>query len=84
MPAHGYRPVIQADRRDGHLAGTAEERAAELEPAFADPGVGAVMCLRGGYGSGQLLPLLDLERIAASGKALIGMSDITTGAPSRR
>jgi muramoyltetrapeptide carboxypeptidase len=77
LEAHGYRALVPADRRDGHLAGSAAERAAELEGAFADSAVDAVMCVRGGYGSGQLLPLLDLERLAASGKPLIGMSDIT-------
>jgi muramoyltetrapeptide carboxypeptidase len=77
LEAQGYNPIAPADRRDGHLAGSAEERARELEAAFADPAVDAVMCVRGGYGSGQLLPLIDLERIATSGKPLIGMSDIT-------
>jgi muramoyltetrapeptide carboxypeptidase len=77
LEAHGYRVLVPADRRDGHLAGSAAERAGELEGAFADSAVDAVMCVRGGYGSGQLLPLLDLERLAASGKPLIGMSDIT-------
>ena len=77
LEAHGYRTLIGTDRRDGHLAGSAAERAAELEAAVADPDVDAVICLRGGYGSGQLLPLLDLERIAAAAKPLIGMSDIT-------
>ena len=77
LEAQGYDPIAPADRRDGHLAGSAEERARELEDAFADPAVDAVMCVRGGYGSGQLLPLIDLERIAAAGKPLIGMSDIT-------
>ncbi len=77
LEAQGYRPLAAVDRRDGHLAGSAEERARELEAAFADPDVDAVMCVRGGSGSGQLLPLLDLERIAAGGKPLIGMSDIT-------
>jgi muramoyltetrapeptide carboxypeptidase len=77
LEAQGYRPLAPADRRDGHLAGSAEERARELEAAFADPAVDTVMCVRGGYGSGQLLPLIDLERIAATRKPLIGMSDIT-------
>jgi muramoyltetrapeptide carboxypeptidase len=77
LEAHGYRVLVPADRRDGHLAGSAAERAGELEGAFADSAVDAVMCVRGGYGSGQLLPLLDLEWLAASGKPLIGMSDIT-------
>ena len=77
LVAQGYKPIAPADRRDGHLAGSAEERARELEAAFADPAVDAVMCVRGGYGSGQLLPLVDLGRIAAGGKPLIGMSDVT-------
>ena len=77
LRALGYETIAPADRRDGHLAGSAGERARELEDAFADPKVDAVMCVRGGYGSGQLLPLIDLERIAAGGKPLIGMSDIT-------
>lgn len=77
LAAQGFRPIAPVDRRDGHLAGSAEERAGELEAAFAEPAVDAVMCVRGGYGSGQLLPLLDLERIAATGKPLIGTSDIT-------
>jgi muramoyltetrapeptide carboxypeptidase len=77
LEGQGYRPLAPADRRDGHLAGSAAERARELEAAIANPDVDAVMCVRGGYGSGQLLPLVDLERIAAAGKPLIGMSDIT-------
>jgi muramoyltetrapeptide carboxypeptidase len=77
LEAQGYRVIPPADRRDGHLAGSAGERASELAGAFADPAVDAVICLRGGYGSGQLLPLLDLERIGSAGKPLIGMSDIT-------
>ena len=77
LERQGYRPLAPAERRDGHLAGSAAERARELEEAFSDPTVDAVMCVRGGYGSGQLLPLVDLEPIAASGKPLIGMSDIT-------
>jgi muramoyltetrapeptide carboxypeptidase len=77
LEAQGYRLIPPADRRDGHLAGSAQERAAELEAAFAAPDVDAVICLRGGYGSGQLLPLLDLDRLAAAGKPFIGMSDIT-------
>lgn len=65
------------DRAD-HLAGTDEDRAADLMAAFADPGVAAVLCTRGGYGCARLFPFLDLDRIAASGKPLLGFSDITT------
>lgn len=61
----------------GYLAGSAEERAADLHWAFGDPEVDVVLEIRGGYGSGQVIPLLDLDLIAAHPKPLVGMSDIT-------
>lgn len=59
------------------FSATDEERARDLQQAFDDPAVSAVYCSRGGYGCSRLLELLDLDRIAASGKLLIGFSDIT-------
>jgi muramoyltetrapeptide carboxypeptidase len=44
---------------------------------FADPGVKAVWCARGGYGCGRLLPLVDYKLIRRNPKILIGYSDIT-------
>jgi muramoyltetrapeptide carboxypeptidase len=64
-------------RERGYLAGTPEERAADLHWAFGDPAVDVVLELRGGYGSGQVLPLLDFELVAANPKPFVGMSDIT-------
>ncbi|UFJ41491.1 LD-carboxypeptidase [Brevibacillus humidisoli] len=61
----------------GYLAGTPEQRAAELNRMFADPGIDAIMCLRGGYGSPQILPLLDYSVIRENPKLFIGYSDIT-------
>ena len=63
--------------RDGYLAGSDEERAADINAAFADPGVQGVFCLRGGYGSCRILPLLDYAAIRANPKAFLGYSDIT-------
>jgi muramoyltetrapeptide carboxypeptidase len=54
-----------------------EARAAQLHAAIDDPEVRLVIALRGGYGMSRLLPLLDLGRIAASGKLLVGHSDFT-------
>ena len=62
---------------NGYLAGTDAHRADLLNRLFADPGIDAVMCARGGYGSLRILPLLDYARMAAQPKALIGFSDIT-------
>lgn len=64
-------------KRVGYLAGNDAERAADLLAMFEDPEVKAVMAARGGYGSGRLLPYIDLERIAAKPKIFVGYSDLT-------
>ena len=64
-------------RERGYLAGSPRERADDLHWAFGDPDVDVVLEMRGGYGSGQVIPLLDLELIAAHPKPFVGMSDIT-------
>lgn len=64
------------DRR-GYFAGPDENRAKDLNRMFADPEVNAIHCLRGGWGSARLLPLIDFDAIARSPKILLGYSDIT-------
>ncbi|MBV8629847.1 MAG: LD-carboxypeptidase, partial [Silvibacterium sp.] len=49
-----------------------------LRRAFADPKVGAIFCIRGGYGSNYLLEDLDLELGAKNPKPFLGYSDLTT------
>lgn len=61
----------------GYLAGSAHVRARELNWMFASPDIQAIICLRGGYGSPQILPLLDYKLIAQHPKLFIGYSDIT-------
>lgn len=76
----GYRVEVSPYAQStylGYLAGTDEQRAAELNRFFADPRIAAIFCLRGGYGSMRLLPHLDWRLIARSPKLLIGFSDIT-------
>ena len=63
--------------RRGYLAGSPQERASDLHWAFDEPDIDLVLELRGGYGCGHVIPLLDLDRIAAHPKTLLGMSDIT-------
>jgi muramoyltetrapeptide carboxypeptidase len=63
--------------RRGYFAGTDEQRAADLNAMFADPEVRAIQCVRGGWGSARLLPLLDWARLARSPKILLGYSDVT-------
>jgi muramoyltetrapeptide carboxypeptidase len=63
--------------RRGYFAGTDEERAADLNAMFADPEVKAIQCVRGGWGSARLLPLLDWTAIERHPKIVLGYSDIT-------
>jgi muramoyltetrapeptide carboxypeptidase len=41
-------------------------------------GADAVIAVRGGYGSVELLPLLDVDRLRASRTAFVGYSDVTS------
>ncbi len=70
-----YEPSVFARKR--YLAGSAEVRAAALRRAWADPSIAGLIGVRGGYGSAQVLPLLDAEEIRRARKPLVGSSDLT-------
>ena len=63
--------------RYGHLAGTDEQRASDLNGMFKDKEVQAIIALRGGSGSARLLDKLDYDSIKNNPKIFIGYSDIT-------
>jgi muramoyltetrapeptide carboxypeptidase len=64
-------------KRAGYAGGSIEERVDDLHAMFSDSTVKAVFCIRGGYGSGQLLKNIDYKLIEANPKIFIGYSDIT-------
>lgn len=64
--------------RYGYLAGEDEDRASDINAAFADPEIDAVFALRGGWGASRLLPFLDFDLIAKNPKIFLGYSDITS------
>jgi muramoyltetrapeptide carboxypeptidase len=64
--------------RHGFLAGTDTARAADVNAMFRDPGVDAILAVRGGWGCNRILPLLDYDAIRANPKILVGYSDITS------
>ncbi len=61
-----------------YLAGDDTARAEELMCFFEDPGVDAILSLRGGYGSARLIPLLQERRLRPHCKIFMGFSDLTT------
>jgi muramoyltetrapeptide carboxypeptidase len=76
----GFEPVYDESvfDRQRYLAGSPEVRAAALRHAWRDPTIAGVIGVRGGYGSAQLLPLLDAEEARVARKPFIGYSDLTS------
>ncbi|MFJ9538401.1 LD-carboxypeptidase [Streptomyces sp. NPDC101225] len=71
--------VLERHPELGYLAGTDADRAADLQRAWCDPSVDAVLCARGGYGAQRMVDLLDWAAMRAAGpKVLVGFSDVTT------
>ena len=67
-----------ARKRHGFLASQDRERAGDLLRAFTDRKAKGIFCVRGGYGTARLLPLLDYQAIHSHPKVLVGFSDITS------
>ena len=64
--------------KERFVAGSVEARVRAIHKAWEDPSIAALIAMRGGYGSAQLLPYLDPDTLVAGRKALIGYSDITS------
>ena len=75
--AYSVKLGRSTQERGGDFAGPPELRAADLQEMFADPEVAAIQTMRGGYGTIDVLPLLDYDAIARTPKFLVGLSDIT-------
>ena len=75
----GLVPVVGRGEfaREGFLAGSDQRRAEKLTRALEEEDTRAVWCIRGGYGTARLLPLLDLPRLRRHPKLLVGFSDVT-------
>lgn len=61
-----------------YLAGSDRARAEELMRSFEDPGIQAILALRGGFGCSRLIGLLDEKRLRHNPKLFMGFSDLTT------
>jgi muramoyltetrapeptide carboxypeptidase len=77
--ALGLEPILgaSAGKRHGYLAGSDDERLADLNRAIRDPSIDAIWCLRGGFGVTRILDRVDFAPLLARPKAVIGYSDVT-------
>ena len=76
----GLEPVWDEDvfDRQAFTAGRPRVRVTALLRAFDKLYADAVISVRGGYGSVELLPLLDTERVRSARTAFVGYSDVTS------
>ena len=70
-------PCVKSLRTWGIHSAPTLDRAEEMMWAFTDPGIDGVITVTGGLGSGAVLPYLNFDRIRASRRVLVGLSDIT-------
>ena len=75
----GFIPLIGTSigLSNHQMAGTDQERAADLMHQIKNPKVKAIWCAKGGYGSVRILSYLNSKEIKKNPKYLIGYSDVT-------
>jgi muramoyltetrapeptide carboxypeptidase len=78
---YGYKPLLMPHalaRGPLYYAGTVEQRLRDLHQAFGNTEIEGLLCTRGGWGSAELLPHLDLQLLRANPKVFVGYSDHTS------
>lgn len=75
----GYAVSFGKNDESVHHLGTAKAqyRASDINDAYADKNVEAIMAIDGGWSANEVLPLIDWGLVRNNPKPLIGFSDIT-------
>lgn len=60
-----------------YFSGTDEERLKDLQHMMDDKHIKAILCARGGYGTGRIIDDLNFKKFVQHPKWIIGFSDIT-------
>jgi muramoyltetrapeptide carboxypeptidase len=76
----GYKVKIgkNVNKTKGFVAASEEERAEDFNEMFRRKDIDAVFITQGGYGSAQIIHLLNYDLISENPKILTGFSDITS------
>ncbi len=70
-------PHVGAGTSEKYLSADIAQRVSDIHEAWSNPDISIIVCTRGGYGSGQLLPFLDWDLLRSRPLPVIGLSDIT-------
>ena len=60
-----------------YFSGTDEERLSDLQAMMDDRSIAAILCARGGYGTGRIIEKISFKKFRNHPKWIIGFSDIT-------
>jgi muramoyltetrapeptide carboxypeptidase len=76
----GFEPIYDESvfARRAYVSGPPELRADAIRAVWRDDSIAGLIAARGGYGSAQVLPLLDCDEARRACKPFIGYSDITS------
>lgn len=80
LQSWGYRVktgVTVGGNSPTYFSGTDEERLNDLQQLLDDEEVKAVLCARGGYGTGRIIEQLKFKKFRKHPKWIIGYSDVT-------
>lgn len=79
LESWGLQVAVGAHALDtwAYMAGTDTDRLSDLNQAFRDPNVRAVITTRGGAGAYRIWQGMDFDAVADDPKPLVGFSDIT-------
>ncbi len=79
LKSWGLVPVLGVHlfNQNNHFAGTDAQRFRDFQQALDTPGIRAIWCARGGYGTMRIADNLNFEGFKKFPKWLIGYSDIT-------
>jgi muramoyltetrapeptide carboxypeptidase len=81
LQQEGYKVIVSkitvGGKSKNYFSGTDKERASEIQKYLDDKNVKAILCGRGGYGTGRIIDFLDFTKFVKHPKWMIGFSDIT-------
>lgn len=80
LQSWGYNVVVGntvGGNSDNYFSATDEERLKEFQLILNDDNIKAILCGRGGYGTGRIIEQIDFKKFKNQPKWIIGFSDIT-------
>jgi muramoyltetrapeptide carboxypeptidase len=80
LKKEGYNVIVSptvGGNSKTYFSGTDQKRLVEFQKYLDDKNVKAILCGRGGYGSGRIIDKLNFTKFVKNPKWIIGFSDIT-------